>query len=125
MAALGLALFLCSLIDINNNVSTVYIDIVSGKARAYDLALKNREQIVSACKTDTCRVPALPDAPATIFFTDIRPLSDSSALWINYYYSGYRHAGFVVPDAPPPVPQSNLETLRNMGKALRARTYKK
>jgi hypothetical protein len=124
-AVAGLALFAATLLDINNNISTAWIDIASGKARAYDQVLRDRGAQVSACKTDTCNVPALPDAPATLFYTDIRPLSDATGLWINFYYSSYWRAGFVVPDAPPPVPASNLETLRNMGKGLRSRIAKK
>lgn len=120
MAALGLGLFFACLLDINNGISTAYIDIFSGKARAYDQELTDRAAQVSAAHSDTCRVPALRDVPATIFFTDIRPLNDSSGLWINLYYSQYWHSGFVVPDAAPPIPTPNLETLRKLGKAARS-----
>lgn len=128
-ALLGLGLFAATLLDLNNNVSTAYIDLLSGKAAAYDEALTGRDAKARASastgKSDTCRVPALPDAPATIFFTDIRPLSDRSGLWINGHYSNYWHSGFVVPDAAPPVPISNLETLKGLGKAMRSRIVKK
>lgn len=36
---LGGVLFLFSLLDINNNISTAYVDLVSGKVRQYDLEL--------------------------------------------------------------------------------------
>jgi len=124
-AVLGLALFAATLLDLNNNVSTAYVDLLSGKARAYDEALVERDATVSACKSDTCKVSALADVPATIFFTDIRPLSDRSGLWINLHYSNYWHAGLVLPDAAPPLPISNLETLRNLGKSMRSRIVKK
>jgi hypothetical protein len=124
-AVLGLALFAVTLLDLNNNVSTAYVDLLSGKARAYEEALAARDTTVSACKSDTCKVPALTDVPATIFFTDIRPLSDRSGIWINLHYSNYWHAGLVIPDAAPPLPVSNLETLRNLGKSMRNHIEKK
>src|ERR1700743_2102828 len=58
IAALGLGLFFACLLDLNNGISTAYIDIVSGKARPYDQVLTDRARPVSACNTDTCHVPA-------------------------------------------------------------------
>src|SRR5262249_51541215 len=56
IATLGLGLFAATLLDLNNNVSTAYIDVLSGKAAAYDQALSDRAAMVNACKTDTCKV---------------------------------------------------------------------
>ncbi|HXB08150.1 MAG TPA: DUF6056 family protein [Puia sp.] len=120
-AILGLLLFLSSLFDINNNISTAYVDIIAGKAKQYDVELINREQKIKECQSDTCYVRALSDIPSTLFFTDIRPLSDPTGLWINKCYSTYFNAGFIVPDNPPPIAKPNIESLRTLGKTMRAR----
>ena len=122
---LGLALFLASLFDINNNISTAYLDIVSGKARQYDRELANRLKTAKECRSDTCYVPALTAIPSTIYFTDLRPLADARGLWINLYYSQYYHVKFVVTDNPPPVATPNIETLRTIGRSARGSIMKK
>lgn len=124
LSLLGLALVIACLIDINNNVSTAYVDIVAGKARTYDRELAEREKIVTRCQSDTCRVPALSVIPSTIFFTDIRTLSEGSGLWVNYAYSNYWNTGFVVPDKAAPEPARNIESLRDIGKTLRQQIIK-
>jgi len=124
LSLLGLALVISCLFDINNNVSTAYVDIVSGKASTYDRELADREKIVTRCQSDTCHVPALSAIPSTIFFTDIRPSSERSGLWVNYAYSNYLNAGFVVPDKAAPAPTRNIESLRDIGKALRLQMIK-
>jgi len=48
-----------------------------------------------------------------------------SGLWINLHYSNYWYAGLVIPDAAPPLPASNLETLKNLGKSMLSRIVKK
>ncbi|WP_431213959.1 DUF6056 family protein [Puia sp. P3] len=121
---LGLTLLLALLLDVNNNVSTAYVDIVAGKAEAYDRDLKEREVIVSQCHSDSCRVPSLTVVPSTIFFTDIHPLSEPSGLWVNDFYSKYLNAGFVVPDKAAPAPARNIEALRDIGRTLRQRMMK-
>jgi hypothetical protein len=124
LSVLGVALFLANMFDINNNISTAYLDIVSGKARQYDRELTARLRTAKECKSDTCYVPALSAIPSTIFFTDIRPRTDSTGLWINYYYSQYYHVKFVVPDHPPPVATPNIETLRTIGRSVRGTIMK-
>ena len=124
LSLLGLAVFLAGLFDINNNVSTAYIDVVSGKAKEYDHALSTRERTVKECVSDTCFVPALPDAPATIFYTDLRPLSDAPGLWITGSYAKYLDKHVVIIDGRPPVPATNQETIRNLGKSIRSHLLK-
>lgn len=124
LSLLGLALVISCFLDLDNNVSTAYVDIVAGKANTYDRELTDREKLIRQCQSDSCRVPALSAMPSTIFFTDIRPLSAPSGLWINDAYSKYWNAGFIVPDKAAPEPERNIEALRDLGKQLRHQIMK-
>ncbi|MGZ9735428.1 DUF6056 family protein [Flavobacterium sp. GNP002] len=70
----------------NNNIRTAYVDLLSGKAYAYDQALKKRYEIILKNKSKQIVVPQLENLPKTIHFEDIR---DNSNHWINQCYESY------------------------------------
>ncbi|HWB25258.1 MAG TPA: DUF6056 family protein [Chitinophagaceae bacterium] len=121
----GLLLFFVSLLETNNNVSTAWIDLLSGKASRYNSELAERAILAQNCSKDTCQVPPLTVLPKTIFFEDIKCTTDSTDLWMNQAYSQYFGKGYIVVSAPLPPQQSNMETLKNMGKEIRENIFKK
>ena len=123
MLALVLLLFWAGVLDINNNISTAYIDLLSGKAQIYSREQIMRMQTAKRCIHDTCYVPPVTTIPKTIFFTDLKSKPDSVDFWMNKAYAAYLGTPFViVTDNLPPV-QPNIETLRSMGKGLRQRIF--
>lgn len=73
-------------IGIDNNIKTVYSDLISGSAYGYNIELKNRYRLIQDNKKDTCYVPKLINKPTTIFFEDITTEPDD---WKNGSYSSY------------------------------------
>ncbi len=119
MMVLIVLLFFMDLFDINNNITTAYIDLVSGKARRYNIQLNERMDVVKQCRQDTCIVKALSDVPKTLFFTDIKSKQESEAFWMNEAYARFVGVKFVLVDAPLPPIKTNLETIREFGKQAR------
>lgn len=118
-------LFAATVLDINNNVSTAWLDLVSGKAKTYNSELNQRAMNAAACTKDTCLTPALTTLPKTIFFTDIKSTTDTIDLWMNQAYSAYYGKGYIVTDAPLPPIQPNMETMKNLGREIRENVFRK
>lgn len=118
-------LFFVNLFDINNNISTAWLDVVSGKAKRYDTELSERAVLAQHCTQDTCLVAPLTTIPKTIFFTDIKSTGDSNFFWMNEAYSAYFGKGYILVNAPLPPVQPNMEDLRNLGREMRENVFKK
>ena len=112
-------LFLFDVFNLENNTSSAYIDIISGRARKYNQELEQRAALVKSCKADTCYVPALSVISKSLFVTDIRLPADTMSLWINKSYAEYYHASFVVPAGGPAAVEPNIEIIRRLGKEIR------
>ena len=122
--SIAVTTFAVTVFDLNNNISTAYIDLISGKAIKYDKELSERDEIAKLCKTDTCYVPPLKNVPKTIFFTDIKSLGeDTTNFWINEVYSTFMHSGLVVTSGFQPPLKSNLETIKETGKNIRSKFF--
>lgn len=121
----AVVLFAAGVLDINNNVSTAWLDLVSGKAKKYDSELNERANVAVRCIQDTCFTAPLTTLPKTIFFTDIKSTSDSIDLWMNQAYTSYFGKGYIITNAPLPPVQSNMETLKNLGREIRENVFKK
>jgi hypothetical protein len=112
-------LFWAGVLDINNNISTAYIDLLSGKAQTYSREQIMRMQTAKRCIHDTCYVPPLTTIPKTIFFTDLKSKPDSVDFWMNKAYAAYLGTPFVIVTGNLPPVQPNVETLRGIGKEMR------
>jgi len=99
-------LFVITVFDINNNISTAYIDVITGRAKQYSDELEARRQSINFCHDDTCYVLPLTTLPKTIFFTDIKCTTDSIDFWMNKVYAAYIGSGYVLVTAPLP-PRKN------------------
>ena len=123
LRTIAICLFLIALFDINNNISTAWLDVISGKAKKYSQQLDERASLASRCAQDTCIITPLSTIPKTIFFTDIKCTTDSIDLWMNQAYSSYFGHGYIVISAPLPQPPENMETLRNLGREMRENVF--
>jgi hypothetical protein len=119
LLAVIVLLFIINVFDVDNNISTAYIDVITGKAKRYNHELDKRMQLVSKCHADTCYVPPLDALPKTIFFTDIKCTTDSIDFWMNKAYAAYMGAGYVLATAPLPPVKTNMETLKDFAKGMR------
>ncbi|MER2995993.1 DUF6056 family protein [Pontibacter populi] len=118
----ALLIFILSVLNIDNNISTAYIDLISGKATAYDKALNHRYASLKGSDCDSCIVAPLPAIPQTIYFADIISGSENSTertdrIWINNGLASYMSKTAVFLSEPNPPVQDNLTSLRNAGKS--------
>jgi hypothetical protein len=114
-------LFILNIFDLNNNITTAYVDLLSGKAKCYDQELNERKTLVEQCRTDTCYVPSLKNVPSTIFFTDIKSIKDTTNLWVNELYAKYMAKHYIISAPTSVVIKSNFETIKETAKELRAK----
>lgn len=115
-----LLLFLLSF-QLDKNISTVYIDLITGKAKAYDRELTNRYQQINICKTDSCEVIFLSNIPKTIFFSDIKDISHGGIK--NKGYSKYFNKSYIYLSSETPEIKSNHLTLKEFGKKERRKWF--
>ncbi|WP_162427500.1 DUF6056 family protein [Pontibacter pudoricolor] len=117
----ALLIFILSVLNIDNNISTAYTDLISGKAAAYDKALNQRYASLKASDCDSCLVAPLPAIPETIYFADIISGTENSnertdRIWINNGFANYMNKAAIYLSEPNPPIQDNLTTLRKTGK---------
>jgi hypothetical protein len=103
-------------LSIDNNISTAYIDLLSGKATAYDEALNQRYALLTASDCDECEVEPLPAIPKTIYFSDILEGPQNNDMWINKGFADYWQKAAVHLSEPNPPIKDNFTTLRESGK---------
>jgi hypothetical protein len=113
-----------TVLDINNNISTACIDILSGKAVTYNTELNERMRLMQNSHEDTCYVPPLTALPKTIFFTDIKCTTDTLDFWMNDACAAYAGKKYVLVTAPLPPVTSNTDALRDVGRNLRGVVFK-
>ncbi|WP_018478912.1 DUF6056 family protein [Pontibacter roseus] len=112
----ALLLFALNILSVDSNVTTAYIDLLSGKAAAYDKALTSRYVSLKASDCKKCEVPPLPAIPKTIYFSDILEGSKNDDMWINSGFARYWGKEAVHLSAPNPPIKENITTLRESGK---------
>lgn len=110
-------LFALNIFSIESNVTTAYVDIISGKAAVYDETLNSRYASLLASNCEVCAVPPLPTIPQTIYFSDILEGTENNDMWINRGFADYWQKEAVYLTAPNPPIQNNLTTLRESGKS--------
>ncbi|WP_460879603.1 DUF6056 family protein [Pontibacter rugosus] len=114
-----LLLFLLSVLDIQNNVSTAYLDLLSGKAAKYNSALQDRAAYLHESKCYKCIVPALPTVPTSLHLLDIEPIGETEHKWVNEAYFNKKS---IILAAPNPPVKDNVKTLVDLGKQWRRNT---
>lgn len=86
----------------HNTVGQAYRDWLSGDARRFDAAQRDRYALLRAMPADSVAVPPLLVMPPTLFYFDIGP---SPALWGNQYLARYFGKKAVWVRWPPAAPK--------------------
>ena len=115
--AIALLLFLLQILSVENNISTSYVDLLSGKAAAFDEALQKRYALLSASEKDTHVVSPLPAVPKSIFFADILPGKENIGHDLNKGFAEFWDKRAIYLRSPNPEIKDNLTTLREFGKS--------
>ncbi|MCJ8165923.1 DUF6056 family protein [Pontibacter sp. E15-1] len=110
-------LLLLSVFDMNSTIATAYIDLISGKAQAYDAALNERYTYLQNSGCDTCALAPLPAIPQSLYFMDALDGEANSKFWVNADLARYWHKSSVFLTSPNPEIVDNVTTLREAGKS--------
>lgn len=113
-----LLLLLSSVFEINGTIATAYIDLLSGKAAAYDNALNKRYAYLKTSGCDPCKLPPLPAVPQTLQFIEIQEGEASKTFWVNSDIANYWGKSAVYLSAPNPEAEDNFTTLKETAKRL-------
>ncbi len=111
--------FVMVIFSVDNNISTAYIDIISGKAKKYDRELTARYELIKTCEKDTCIVPALKNIPKTLFFRDIASGKKSVNKYIIKSYSEFFDKKYIVRTPGRSAIKPNMQTLEDFMKEKR------
>lgn len=111
-------LFVLQVFHIEGHIATAYVDLISGKAAAYDSALNQRYAYLKESGCNTCQLAPLPAIPQTLYFMDVMEGKENSKFWVNSDFADYWEKSAVYLTAPNPEIQDNVETLRKRGKEI-------
>jgi hypothetical protein len=116
-------LLLLTFLHLDNNISTAYLDLLSGKAAKYkaELSLRDRKMATSSCQH--CVVEPLSVIPASLYFLNLQPEENGEAQWVNNDYALYWGKASVRLSQPTPPVQDNYSTLVEVGKKWRDQVF--
>lgn len=114
-----------NIFDINNNIATSYVDLVTGKAKNYNEQLKKRYQLINNNNSNeySIKLPSLKNPPKTIYFKDI---SEDIHFWANIDCKNYwKCKPYIYLEKEEENLNSNFETLKQFGKKIRSKKFNK
>lgn len=114
-----------NIFDINNNIATSYVDLITGKAKNYNEQLKKRYQLISNNNSNeySIKLPALKNPPKTIYFKDI---SEDIHFWANIDCKNYwKCKPYIYLEKEEENLNTNFETLKQFGKKIRSKKFNK
>lgn len=118
-------LFLRLVLDINNNISTAYLDVLSGKAKVYNKELNQRYSYLKKSSCDVCFVEPLSALPKSLFVGDVTTNPEERDLLVNRAFREYWHKeGIYLSASNPIIEEENLETLRSIGSKIKHQLLK-
>ncbi|RDV15539.1 hypothetical protein DXT99_08605 [Pontibacter diazotrophicus] len=116
-----LFLLLLSLTNINSNITTAYLDLISGNAQVFDEELNRRYSYIYHSSCSSCSVPALSVLPKSLYILHMLPKSESEEMGVNDSFAAYWGKQHVELEGPVPDIKDNIEIVKDIGKGLRNR----
>ncbi|WP_321425296.1 DUF6056 family protein [uncultured Bacteroides sp.] len=123
--AIFIAFLLNNVFNINNNIATSYVDLITGKAKNYDIELEKRNIIIQNNKSNRkiITLPLINNLPKTIYFKDI---SNDENYWANRSYREYWNCkSKIKKEEGAEYNCSNIEALKLFGKDIRKNNFSK
>lgn len=109
--------------NIDGNIMTSYVDLITGKARKYYLELNKRHLLLKDNQSTekVIKIPGIETIPKTIYFKDISSDKDS---WENETYRTYWNCcpQIYIEDTPK-IEYSNMEYLKLFMKEIRKNNF--
>lgn len=120
LTAALLFLFIRLVLDINNNINTAYLDLLSGKATKYNKELNMRYTFLKTSGCNLCMVEPLSSYPKSLYAHDVTHNLEEKERLVNSAprkYWGKEGIYLTVPN--PKVDESNLETVYTIGRRIK------
>ncbi|WP_242929513.1 hypothetical protein [Pontibacter vulgaris] len=115
-----IVLFIRLVLDINNNISTAYLDLISGKAARHNNELNKRYVFLNQSNCKICVVKPLTDMPRSLYIYDLTAKLEERDLPINSAPTKYWHKKRILLSSPSPKPiYNNQETLHSIGRDIK------
>ncbi len=114
-----------NLLNINNNIITSYVDLITGKAENYDKEIQKRNLIIqnNSSNQRIITLQKINNAPGTIYFNDI---SNDENYWANRSYKEYWNCKSKIKiKEGTSYNCSNFEALKSFVKDIRKNNFNK
>lgn len=118
-ATVLVAFLLNNVFNINNNVATSYVDLITGRASNYNEELEKRRVLIENNNntSQVIMIPVIDNLPKTIYFNDI---SNDENYWANRSYKEYWNCkAKIKKEDRKEYSYSNFEALKLFGKNIR------
>lgn len=109
--------------NVDGNIITSYVDLVTGKARKYNQELNERHLLLNNNQSteEVIKIPGIETIPKTIYFNDINTDKDT---WENETYRIYWNCRpQIYIEATPKIEYSNIEYLKLFMKEIRKNNF--
>ncbi len=116
----AIALFIRLVLDINNNISTAYLDLISGKAARHNNELNMRYVFLNQSNCKICIVKPLTGMPKSLYIYDLTAKLEEQDLLINSAPTKYwRKESIILSSHSPKQVYNNQETLHSIGRGIK------
>ncbi|WP_347157287.1 DUF6056 family protein [Pontibacter chitinilyticus] len=116
-------LFIRMVFNLDNNISTAYLDLLSGKAAQFNDELNTRYAYLRDSECDVCIVKPLSKMPKSLYIFDLTNKPEEKDLLVNnatIQYWGKKKVYLSTPGpSGPPLEMNNLATLHDIGRLIK------
>ncbi len=123
VATVLMAMFTIQTFSLESNVTTAYLDIVSGRAATFDQELNARYRYLKKTDCSPCPITPVSVLPKSLYiFSALRP-DEVEEMGINNDYAAFWGKSATYLTGPTPAIQNNLTTLKDIGKKLQKQLF--
>lgn len=116
-------LFFLQTFNLESNVTTAYLDLLSGRAATFDRELNARYRYLARSSCSSCPITPVSELPKSLFiFNALRP-DELEEMGINNEFTAYWKKSDTYLTGPTPAIPDNTTILKNIGKKIRARLF--
>ncbi len=118
------AIFFLLLTDVNNNISTAYLDLLSGRAEQFDDELKARYSYLKSDACYNCAIDPISTLPKSLYIHHMLPVEELDEMGIRGAFVDYWGKNSVTLNGPTPEAVDNMDAVKNLGKKIQHKLVK-
>ena len=117
-------LFLLSVIQLNSNITTAYLDLMSGDAEKFDEEMNRRYAILKNSSCEPCAVPTLTVLPKSLYIWHMLPKTEVEEMGVNRKFKDYWGKNMIHLNGPIPDSKTNINLVKEIGKNMKLKFVK-